>query len=154
MLTRTRVIALASIWWLAAPFATAIFYDEQLSRGALPPQADSILIGISTYAMAWLLVTPLFIALMWWAGRGAPSRFGWTAWDPKNLVRTVIGASLALLWIANDIQGVILGALHEHWADFGRGALGLVAALAVRAMISAPRSGEQLPQVAPPLETD
>ena len=146
-LTRRRALAIAAAWWLVAPIVEAIHYFENAARGAYAPGADSIMIPISQFAIGWLVVTPLFVAALWWAGRAAPLAFGWSALDRTRPVRAGLAGLLALLWAAESLRTGWLGARDAHWGDVFHGALGLAAALAVRALASAPRV--RTPQEAP-----
>src|SRR5262245_3590244 len=100
MLTRIRAAVLTAGWWLAQPFAEARYYQQELQRGAYPPDADSIAIPIARFVFGWLIVSPpsvwtIALALfalseLWFVVRSIPGGYA------VDIVTSLGGAVAAL----------------------------------------------------------
>ena len=124
---------LTAVWWLTLPLAEAAFYVEESRRGAYPPDADSIGIPIGQNVIGWLILSPLVIAVAALALRGAPPRVRWLAFDRTRPLRAGAWTLLLGALAGGELWTAVQGAATSHWADVANGALGVAAALALRA---------------------
>jgi hypothetical protein len=147
--TRLRLVGLIVVWWLAAPWVEALYYRTELARGAFPPEADSIGLPLGQHFIGWLAFTPVLVAIVLLALRGAPRRFSLLAFDrgrPWWSGGWTVGlGALALdhLWSAGA------AAMRGHPADVVHSLVGVVALLALRGAACAPRVGRTVGTAAP-----
>jgi len=139
MLRRPVVSLLVAAWWLASPIVEAVFYSTEQSRGAYPPQADSIVIPIFKFAIVWVLLTPFVAGLIWLALRLAPARFPWLAFDPGRRLWCVFWTLALGTFAFSELWFCVASIGRNHPEDVAGSLLGIFAALALRAAICARR---------------
>ena len=139
---RWAVAALATLWWATEPLAAATYYEEELRRGAYPPNADSIMIPISQNTMGWLLFTPAMVlvaALAFWR---APRRVRLLAFDRARPIWCGVWSVAFGLLSIDGARWLARSLIEHHWWDAGHSALGVVAALALRAALCEVRQAQ------------
>ena len=64
-----HVALFATFLYITAPLVEAVYYTIQQGRGTYPANADSIAIPIFQFAFGLLLLSPLYVVVLWLAVR-------------------------------------------------------------------------------------
>ena len=81
---------LAAVLYVTAPLVDASYYVIQQGRGAYPPDADTIAIPIFQFAIALLIVSPVYAVAVWLAIRSYQGGRSLLAFDTTRPVRSVL----------------------------------------------------------------
>ena len=103
--SRWHFASLAAFLYVTAPVVNAVYYWVEDGRGAYPSNADSIGIPIYYFAIALLVFSPIYAALVWLATRSYQGSLSLVAF---NLRRPLWSGFWSLL-----LGGLVLVNLHD-----------------------------------------
>jgi hypothetical protein len=125
---RWPVVASAIALFLVAPLIEAAHYYRELSRGAYPPEADSISIPIFQFTVGLGMLSPALATIVWAATRHYPSGAPLLTWSVLRPLRswawTVLFGAAALLLAAD---AVFLASAGDPLASIHRAPSGCIA---------------------------
>jgi hypothetical protein len=136
-LHRAAAAILLAVWWVAQPLVEWEFYTTELHRGAYPVHADSIIIPIARFTIAWMLITPVVAWFLWQVFRRAPKWVSWTAFDRSRPVWSAIWTLLLAAFGISELEFAYRSTLRGHLEDVASGILAFVVAFSTRALICA-----------------
>lgn len=84
----------AALLYITAPVVDAVYYITQQGRGTYPANADSIGIPIYEFALALLLLSPLYVVVVWLAVRSYRGGRPLLTFDTTRLVRSTLWSLL------------------------------------------------------------
>jgi hypothetical protein len=136
---RTMAGAMFGFWWVTQPIVVAVFFRRELFRGAYPTDADSIGIPIFGFAIIWALLTPLVAWIVWRGLRQAPEHSSLLAFDRMRPVAATAWSVGFAIMILEEFQSGISALGSRYPEGVLSGLIGVVSAVALRAVLSGPR---------------
>jgi hypothetical protein len=71
---RITLVTVAVLLYLSDPLIEWHYLKMDLDRGAFPVNQDSIIIGLYRFVLGWLILSPLYAALLWFSMRKYPGK--------------------------------------------------------------------------------
>jgi hypothetical protein len=136
---KTTAGVMFGFWWVTQPIVVAVFYRTELFRGAYPTDADSIGIPIFGFAIIWALLTPLVAWTLWRGLRQAPEHSSLLAFDRMRPVAATAWSVGFAIMILEEFQSGISALGSGHPEKVLSGLIGVVSAVALRAVLCGPR---------------